>query len=57
MDNPEPLWRRVFLNELVLAMVAAVVILYVAFQLATDAPQVDDEGRPLAPSSKPSSKP
>jgi len=53
MDNPEPLWRRIFLNELVLAAVAAVVILYVAFQLATVEPKVDDEGRSLTPASKP----
>ena len=56
MDSPEPLWRRIFLNELVLAAVAAVVILYVAFQLATDAPQVDEEGRPLTPADKSQSK-
>lgn len=47
MDEPEPLWRRIFLNELVVAAVAAVAILYVAFRLATGGPTVDDAGRPI----------
>jgi hypothetical protein len=48
MDEPEPLWRRIFLNELVVAAVAAVVILYVAFRLATGGATVDDAGRPIS---------
>ena len=47
MDEPDPLWRRIFLNELLLAGVAALVILYIAFHLATGGPTLDDEGRPL----------
>ncbi len=52
MEDPEPLWRRIFLNELVLASVAAVVILYIAFKLATGGPTLDDAGKPL-PVSRP----
>lgn len=51
MEDPEPLWRRIFLNELVLAAVAAVLILYVAFKLATGGPTLDDAGKPLPTSS------
>jgi hypothetical protein len=51
MDEPEPLWRRIFLNELVVAAVAAVVILYIAFRLATGGATVDDAGRPVPTSS------
>jgi hypothetical protein len=47
MEDSEPLWRRIFLNELLLAGVAALVILYLAFHLATGGPTLDDEGRPL----------
>jgi hypothetical protein len=47
MEESEPLWRRIFLNELVLAAVAAVVILYVAFQLATGGETLDDAGKPI----------
>jgi hypothetical protein len=52
MDDPEPLWRRIFLNELFLAGVAALIILYVAFHLATGGESLDDQGRPL-PSERP----
>jgi hypothetical protein len=52
MDDAEPLWRRIFLNELVLAGAAALVILYVAFQLATGGDTVDDTGKPI-PTSRP----
>jgi len=51
MEDTEPLWRRIFLNELVLAALAAVLILYVAFKLATGGPSVDEAGRPLPMSS------
>lgn len=47
MDEPEPLWRRILLNELVLAGVAALIILYIAFHLATGGQTLDDEGRPV----------
>lgn len=53
MDEPEPLWQRILLNELVLAAVAAVVILYVAFQLATGGPTLDDRGKPIPTGRKP----
>jgi len=52
MEDTEPLWRRIFLNELVLAAVAAVVILYIAFQLATGGETLDDAGKPI-PASRP----
>lgn len=52
MDDPEPLWRRIFLNELVLAGVAAIIILILAFHLATGSGTVDDAGRPI-PVSRP----
>jgi hypothetical protein len=52
MDDPDPLWRRIFLNELVLAGVAAAIILFLAFHLATGGPTVDDAGKPL-PESRP----
>ena len=52
MDDPEPLWKRIFLNELVLAAAAAILILYIAFQFATRTPAVDDEGRPLTPNAQ-----
>ena len=47
MEEAEPLWRRIFLNELVLAALAAVIILYVAFSLATGGASIDDEGKPI----------
>ena len=47
MEDVEPLWRRILLNELVLVAVAAVVILYIAFQVATGGPTLDDKGKPL----------
>jgi hypothetical protein len=47
MDEPEPLWRRIFLNELVLAGVAALIILYLAFHLATGGETLDDKGKPV----------
>lgn len=52
MDDPEPLWRRIFLNELVLAAVAACLILYFAFRLATGGESLDADGKPL-PASRP----
>ena len=51
MEDPEPLWRRILLNELVLVGVAAVLILYLAFHLATGGPTVDEKGKPLPASS------
>jgi hypothetical protein len=51
MEDQEPLWRRIFLNELVLVTVAACVILYVAFALATGGETLDADGKPL-PSSR-----
>jgi hypothetical protein len=47
MDDEESLWRKIFLNEIVLASVAALVILYVAFQLATSGETLDDGGKPV----------
>ena len=47
MDDEGPLWRRVLLNEIVLAGVAALVILYVAFQLASSGEILDDAGKPV----------
>ncbi|HZN61341.1 MAG TPA: hypothetical protein VFC90_02945 [Planctomycetota bacterium] len=52
MEGSEPLWRRIFLNELLLAALAAVLILYIAFQFATRGPSLDEAGRPL-PASRP----
>ena len=52
MDDGEPLWRRVFLNELVLAGAAAILILWVAFTLATSGETLDDSGKPL-PAARP----
>ncbi len=34
-EEDDPLWKKIFLNELFLVFVAAVVILTVAFALAT----------------------
>lgn len=47
MEDSEPLWKRVFLNELVLAAVAAVIILYIAFHLATGRHSAEDTGKPV----------
>jgi len=47
MEDPDPLWKRVFLNELVLAAIAALIILYVAFHLATGGESLDDAGKPV----------
>lgn len=47
MDDSEPLWKRIFLNELVLAAVAALIILYVAFRLATRPDAHGDPGKPV----------
>jgi len=47
MEDPEPLWKRIFLNELFLAGIAAILILYVALRLATGGEPVDEKGRPL----------
>jgi len=34
-EEDDPLWKKILLNELVLVFVAAVIVLYVAFKLAT----------------------
>ncbi|HEY3227284.1 MAG TPA: hypothetical protein VGK61_09865 [Planctomycetota bacterium] len=47
MEDSEPLWKRIFLNELVLAAVAALIILYVAFRLATGRETLEDPGKPV----------
>jgi hypothetical protein len=47
MEDPEPLWRRILLNELLLAGLAALLILYIAWRLATDSAPVDEKGRPV----------
>ena len=52
MEESEPLWRRIFFNELVLVSLAACVILYIAFRLATGGETLDDAGKPL-PAAKP----
>jgi hypothetical protein len=49
-DDDDPLWKRILLNELLLALVAAVIIMGIAFSLATGGePEPDD--RPLPRSS------
>ncbi len=35
LEEDDPLWKRILLNELVLAFLAGMVILYVAFTFAT----------------------
>lgn len=47
MDDEGPLWRKVLLNEIVLASAAALLILYVAFHLATSGETLDDAGKPV----------
>lgn len=49
-DGEDPLWKRILLNEMLLVLVAAAIILYVAFTLATGSK--DEEGRssPARPS-------
>jgi len=47
MEDPEPFWRRILLNELFLAGIAAILILYVALRLATAGGPVDERGQPL----------
>ncbi len=42
IEEDIPLWKRVFLNELVWAFVAGVVILYFAFSLATSRRDAED---------------
>ena len=42
IEEDDPLWRRIFLNELVWAFVAGIVILYFAFSLATSKSETED---------------
>ncbi|MBI4564783.1 MAG: hypothetical protein HY716_08855 [Planctomycetes bacterium] len=51
-DDDEPLWKRIFLNEFLLATAAAVIVLYLAFTLATRRDAVDEAGRPIPPASR-----
>ncbi len=46
LEEDDPLWRKILMNELVWAFVAGVVILYFAFTLATQRSPTDDEDRP-----------
>jgi hypothetical protein len=34
-DDDDPLWKRILFNEILLVAVAAVIVLWVAFSLAT----------------------
>ena len=43
-EEDEPLWKRIFLNEMLLVFVAAIIVLWVAFALATR--HSDDEEKP-----------
>jgi hypothetical protein len=45
LEDEAPLWRRILLNELFLAFVAAVVILWVAFSFATG-PSEEEQAEP-----------
>ena len=45
-DDDEPLWKRIFLNEFIWAIIAILVVLFVAFHFATEEePGEDDEQR------------
>jgi hypothetical protein len=43
LEEDDPLWKKIFFNELVWAFVAGVVILYFAFTLATGKSEDPDE--------------
>ena len=47
MDDIEPFWKRVLLNELFLTGVAAVLILFVAFKLATGSEKRPEDDKPV----------
>lgn len=34
-EEEDPLWKKIFLNELFLVFIAAIIVLWVAFALAT----------------------
>ncbi len=51
-EEDDPLWKKIFLNELVLVFVAAVIILFVAFQLATSKPAEEPPARKRAAEKK-----
>lgn len=49
LEEDEPLWRRVLFNELFLAFIAALVILFLAFRFATGRPSEDEDQKPKKP--------
>jgi len=46
-EDDDPLWKRILLNEMVLAGIAIAIILAIAFYLATDKGDVDQYGNPI----------
>lgn len=42
-EEDDPAWKKILFNELVLVFIAAAVVLYVAFKLATRKSEAEDE--------------
>ena len=41
-DDDDPLWKRIFLNEILWVVIVILVILAIAFHLATAPPDVEE---------------
>lgn len=51
-DEDGPLWKRILLNEFLLAIVAILVVLWIAFSLATKREPLDEYGQPVKKAAK-----